>query len=75
VLVRRIQQTFEAPFAVGDQQLALTASVGIAFAGPGAKVTEDLVTEADRAMYDVNRRGGGGRVADLHEGDARVARG
>ena len=65
VLVRRIQDTFETPFAIGDRTLSVTASVGIAFAGPGAEVTEALVTEADKAMYDVKRRGGGGRVTDL----------
>ena len=38
----------------------VTASVGIAFAGPGEVFSNELVVKADMAMYQVKRNGGGG---------------
>jgi len=35
----------------------VSASVGIAYSGPGAEISEGLVSEADRAMYSAKRRG------------------
>ena len=34
---------------------AVTASVGVAFAGPGEEVSERMVADADQAMYDAKR--------------------
>jgi diguanylate cyclase (GGDEF)-like protein len=56
-LVKRVQATFDTPFAVGATLLPLSASVGIAYSGPGVDISEELVTVADRAMYTVKRRG------------------
>jgi diguanylate cyclase (GGDEF)-like protein len=48
------------PFALGAAEAVLSASIGIALAGPG-EVPEDLVRRADGAMYAAKRRG------DAHE--------
>ena len=58
VLVGRIDEAFAAPFVLTDVELAVTASVGIAYSGPGEAVTDDLVLDADMAMYQAKRRGG-----------------
>jgi EAL domain-containing protein (putative c-di-GMP-specific phosphodiesterase class I) len=36
----------------------ITASVGIAYAGPGERISDQLVGDADLAMYRAKRRGG-----------------
>jgi diguanylate cyclase (GGDEF)-like protein len=59
VLARRIEQAFEQPFVLTGVQLTITASVGIAFAGPGEDISDQLVARADMAMYQAKRRGGG----------------
>jgi diguanylate cyclase (GGDEF)-like protein len=56
-LVERVERSFDSPFAVGASLLPLSASVGIAYAGPGAEISEALVSVADRAMYTAKRRG------------------
>lgn len=46
----------ETPFVVGDQCIALSASMGIAMAEPAnRRATLELLTEADRARYSVKR--------------------
>lgn len=66
LLAYRIADSFEAPFALTDVELAVTASVGMAYAGPGEEVSQQLVAQADIAMYDAKRSGGAGhRVAVL----------
>jgi diguanylate cyclase (GGDEF)-like protein len=57
VLVERVDRAFDAPFAIADGLLSVSASVGIAYSGPGAEISEGLVSEADRAMYSAKRRG------------------
>jgi diguanylate cyclase (GGDEF)-like protein len=69
-LATRIGEAFTTPFRLGDVDLAITASVGIAYSGPGEAVTDQLMTRADVAMYLAKSRGGG-----THElTDAREAR-
>jgi diguanylate cyclase (GGDEF)-like protein len=55
VLAERVRQAFGEPFRIGDLTLTVSASVGVAFAGPGEEVSEHLVSEADQAMYDAKR--------------------
>jgi diguanylate cyclase (GGDEF)-like protein len=55
-LAERIIDTFAEPFEVGGKQLTLTASIGIAYAGPGSAVTSELLIEADLAMYNNKRQ-------------------
>jgi EAL domain-containing protein (putative c-di-GMP-specific phosphodiesterase class I) len=46
----------------------MTASVGIAFAGRGDQLSEDLIQEADTAMYQAKRKGGARhQIVDLRE--------
>ena len=66
VLVARIDEAFAAPFVLPGAELVVTASVGIAYSGPGEAVTEQLVLDADVAMYQAKRRGGAAhQVIDL----------
>jgi diguanylate cyclase (GGDEF)-like protein len=62
ILARRIDEAFAEPFALTASGLTVTvtASVGIAFAGPGEPFSNELVVKADMAMYQVKRRGGAG---------------
>ncbi len=67
VLTDRIQEAMVAPFTAGGADLRITASVGVAFAGPGEYVTERLIAEADSAMYDAKRDGIRSKVVDLRD--------
>jgi diguanylate cyclase (GGDEF)-like protein len=73
LLAARIVQSMRAPFSALGIDLAISASVGIAFAGPGEKLDDQLVINADMAMYQVKRRGGAGhQVIDLRDRLAHV---
>ena len=60
-LLIAIDQAFDAPFLVSDTSLSISASVGVAYSGPGEAVTNDLVSDADSAMYAAKqqRKGNG----------------
>jgi predicted signal transduction protein with EAL and GGDEF domain len=67
-LAKRIDNAFGRPFELPDLHLSITASVGVAFAGPGEDISNRLVVQADTAMYQVKRQGGGGhQIIDLRE--------
>ncbi len=51
-LVRRIRNAFSQPFEVKGTSIAISASVGVAFTGPGQKLSSQHIADADRAMYD-----------------------
>jgi predicted signal transduction protein with EAL and GGDEF domain len=71
ILANRIGDAFSRPFVLGNTHLTLTASVGIAFSGPGENVSNRLLAKADTAMYQAKRKGGGQhQTIDLRE--ARV---
>jgi diguanylate cyclase (GGDEF)-like protein len=79
VLTDRIQQALVPPFSVGGTDLRISASVGVAFAGPGEYVSVRLIEEADTAMYDAKRHGTRSKVVDLrdavqHHGAGRLSR-
>ncbi|HSP38308.1 MAG TPA: GGDEF domain-containing phosphodiesterase, partial [Frankiaceae bacterium] len=68
VLEARIDHAFVEPFPVRHGSLHITASVGLAFAGPGEDVSDQLVVNADIAMYQAKRRGGASHaIIDLRE--------
>jgi diguanylate cyclase (GGDEF)-like protein len=75
VLAARIDAAFGEPFVLSGLDLALTASVGLAFAGAGEEVSTLLVANADIAMYQAKRRGGARhQVIDLREASETVSR-
>jgi diguanylate cyclase (GGDEF)-like protein len=58
----RISAAFDPPFTVERLEVAVSASVGVAFAGPGDQISGALIAEADQAMYQVKRESALGRV-------------
>ena len=68
IVARRIDRAFIAPFVLSDLELTITASVGMAYAGPGEDISDELVERADTAMYEAKRKGGAShQVIDLRE--------
>lgn len=70
LLAARVTEAFTEPFDLRcvDAPVSMTASVGIAYAGPGSEISDQLVVEADMAMYQVKRRGGGDhQIIDIRE--------
>jgi diguanylate cyclase (GGDEF)-like protein len=69
----RIDGAFAEAFDIGGNELFLSASVGIAFASRVGEIPERLLQEADTAMYQAKRRGGGrhGTVDLTDQQDAR----
>jgi EAL domain-containing protein (putative c-di-GMP-specific phosphodiesterase class I) len=65
-LAERLAAAFAIPFEAGETDIIVTASVGVAYAGPGDAISYQLVIDADTAMYQAKRVGGAGhRVLDL----------
>jgi diguanylate cyclase (GGDEF)-like protein len=68
LLADRVHRTFLEPFVVSTGEVTISASVGIAFAGPGQAISNELLVRADMAMYEVKRQGGAGRqIIDMRE--------
>ncbi len=67
-LATRIDQALSLPFSVSGRQITMSASVGMAYAGPGEAIDQQLVADADIAMYQAKRKGGAAhQVIDLRE--------
>jgi diguanylate cyclase (GGDEF)-like protein/PAS domain S-box-containing protein len=54
----RIQQQLAAPIHVAGQDIFMTASIGIAMSDTGYERAEDVLRDADIAMYRAKARGG-----------------
>jgi diguanylate cyclase (GGDEF)-like protein len=68
MIARRIVEALGAPFPLDDVVVEVSASVGIAFSTPKGTDPEELLREADIAMYQAKRRGGGThQVVDVRE--------
>jgi GGDEF domain-containing protein len=68
LIARRIVEALGAPFPLDDVVVEVSASVGIAFSTPNGADPEELLREADIAMYQAKRRGGGThQVVDVQE--------
>jgi len=66
LLAERICSAFTSPFSLDSAVITITASVGIAYAGPGEEISADLMSRADAAMYQAKHDGGGThRVIDI----------
>lgn len=68
LLAGRIGEAFAEPFKLPNRQVSITASVGLAFAGPGKVISDELLVDADMAMHQAKSGGGGGHhILDLRE--------
>ena len=56
-VAERLQRELAAPFEVNGQEVFTSVSIGIALSGPGAQRPEDLVRDADTAMYRAKAQG------------------
>ena len=67
-IAARIVEAIGAPFDLGGIEVEVTASVGIAFSGPADQLSEQILHNADTAMYQAKRNGGGQhQIVDLRE--------
>jgi PAS domain S-box-containing protein len=55
-VAERMQEKLAAPFEIADQQIVVTASIGIAFGGEESSA-EDLLRDAEIAMYRAKHTG------------------
>ena len=55
ILVARVNDTFLQPFELASGDVAVAASVGIAYVGIGQDITADLLRRADLDMYRAKR--------------------
>ena len=58
----RALDELQTPFALNGHELVITASVGIAVSGPRYDSAEDVLRDADIAMYQAKSRGKAGHV-------------
>jgi diguanylate cyclase (GGDEF)-like protein len=67
-IAARIGAAVAAPFELSIGEVLTTASVGIAFSGPTDQLSEQLLQDADTAMYQAKRKGGARhQIVDLRE--------
>jgi diguanylate cyclase (GGDEF)-like protein len=67
-IAARFDAALAQPFALSEVEVNMTASIGIAFTSRGSETPEDLLHDADLAMYRTKRRRGGDhQVFDLDE--------
>ena len=58
-VAERIAHDLSLPFALADQELFMTASIGIALYNPSYQSPEELLRDADTAMYSAKSQGKG----------------
>ena len=58
-VAERVQSSVSTPFKVGGQEIFASASIGIAFSASGYDRPEDLLRDADTAMYRAKSLGSG----------------
>ena len=67
-IAARVGAAIAAPFVLSLAEVNMTASVGIAYSGPGNEMSEHLLHDADIAMYQAKRKGGDRhQIVDLRE--------
>ncbi|MEJ7837872.1 MAG: EAL domain-containing protein [Thermomicrobiales bacterium] len=59
-MARRLLAGIAQPFSWGEQIIHLKASIGIAMSQEGAEDSISLLVQADNALFEAKRRGGGG---------------
>jgi diguanylate cyclase (GGDEF)-like protein/PAS domain S-box-containing protein len=70
VVAERIRETFRDPIVIDGRELVVAASIGIALSYTGEESADDLLRNADLAMYRAKAGGGGVRRyhPDMHTG-------
>lgn len=58
-IANRIKKEFQRPFRIGEMTIHSSASIGIALSAEGYNSDEDLLREADMAMYRAKAKGKG----------------
>lgn len=58
-VAERVQRELAQPIVVGDQEIVMTASIGVALAGGSYKRPSELLRHADIAMYRAKAQGRG----------------
>jgi diguanylate cyclase (GGDEF)-like protein/PAS domain S-box-containing protein len=71
-VAERIRATLESPFQVGGHEVYSGASIGIAMASARYAKAEEMLRDADTAMYQAKARGRGGHVVFDPEMHARA---
>ena len=66
-IVARVDAALARPFGLSGVEVRITASIGIAFTGRGNDAPEELLRDADLAMYRIKRERGGRQLIDLRE--------
>ncbi len=61
-VARRILESLRQPFKLGQHEVFSSCSIGIAFATCNHMTPEELLRDADIAMYDAKQRGAGGHA-------------
>ena len=56
-VAERLQQQLAAPFTIGGHEVFTTASIGIALSATGYDRPEDILRDAETAMYRAKNRG------------------
>ncbi len=67
-VAERVKEVLEQPFALSGRELFVTASIGIKYSGVSDEEPEDLLRDADTAMYSAKALG----KAQYQEFDARM---
>jgi diguanylate cyclase (GGDEF)-like protein len=62
-LARRVIESIERPFEFGEDRIQISASVGVALTDETQEDPEDVIRDADSAMYAAKAQGGNGVVA------------
>lgn len=74
-IAARVVAAVAEPFVLSSVGVNVTASVGIAFSGRGDQLSEQLLRDADAAMYQAKRKGGARhQIMDLRELDRAAER-
>ena len=58
ITAERLRDCLQAPVVIAGRSIRLTASVGVATTAGGTSSSDDLLRDADLAMYAAKRRGG-----------------
>ena len=59
VVAERVHDALKAPFRLGDEEVVVSSSIGISLSATGYDHAEDVVRDADTAMYSAKWRGKG----------------